>query len=146
MSFRRFVLEPAAEIAAELLHPIAKCSIATLLKRINSPDKIMALVCPETENQTFALDQLIVELSKIDSRWQFVKVFSAEKLLQLDSNLTVVVAFDVPFDGFPLVKKNDWSELRSTATRFTGPALRLKVSPSDPLALKELTAILQTIG
>jgi len=54
MSFRRFVLEPAAEIAAELTHPLANCSIGALLERINAPDKIMALVCPTIENQTLA--------------------------------------------------------------------------------------------
>ena len=146
MSFRRFVLEPAAEIAAELKHPLANCTIAALLTRINSSKKMMALVCSESANQLADLDLLIDKLKKIDLSWQFEKVFSAEKLSQLDSNLTVVVAFDTTFDGLPLAKKNDWSELRSTAIRFAGPSLRLNVLPSDPLALKELTAILQTIG
>ena len=150
MSFRRFVLEPAAEIAAELTHPVANCSIAALLKRINSPNKIMALVCPKicpkTENPTDALDKLVFELSKIDPRWQFVKVFSAEKLFQLDSNLTVVVAFSAPFDGPTLSEEIKRNDLQAAAVRFAGPSLRLKILPSDPLALTELTAILQTIG
>ena len=146
MSFRRFVLEPAAEIAAELMHPVANCSIAALLKRINSPNRTMALACPKTENQTLALDQLIVELSKIDSRWQFIKVFSAEKLLQLDSNLTVVVAFDTFFDGPKVSNEIQWNDLKAAAISFAGPSLRLKILPSNELALTELTAVLQTIG
>ena len=142
MSFRRFVLEPAAEIAAELKHPIANCSIKALLERINSPDKIMALFCSDSETHTDALDQLIVELSKIGSHWRFAKVFSAEKLSQLDSNLTVVAVFDLPNSK----EGNLSSEIKSLAIRFAGPSLRLNVSPSNPLALTELTAVLQTIG
>ena len=146
MSFRRFVLEPAAEIAAELKHPLAKCSIAALLKRINSPDKMMALVCPESANQSAALEHLIDELSKINSSWKFTKVFSAEKLLQLDSNLTVVATFSPSLDSSHLGKEVQWNDLLITAAQFSGPSLCLNVLPSDPLALTELTAVLQTIG
>ena len=146
MSFRRFVLEPAVEIAAEIIHPVANCSIAALLKRINSPDKIMALVCPESANQAGALEHLICKLSKINLNWQFEKVFSAENLSKLDSNLTFVVAFDSPFDGTQSKEEIQWSKLRATASRFAGPSLRLKVPPSNELALTELTAVLQTIG
>ena len=146
MSFRRFVLEPAAEVAAELKHPIADCSIAALLKRINSADKIMALVCSESAEQTPALEHLIGKLSKVDSKWQFEKVFSAEKLLQLDSKLMVVVTFDAPFEGPNSSEENKWSNLRTASIHFTGPSLRLKVPPSNPVVLEELTAVIQTIG
>ena len=146
MSFRRFVLEPAAEIAAELKHPIANCSIAALLKRINSPNKIMALVCPKSDNQTAALEFLISELSKIDSKWQFQKVFSAEKLFHFDSNLTVVVMFDAPFEGPRPAAETQWNHLRTAASNFAGPTLRLKARPDDAISLTELTAVLQTIG
>ncbi len=35
MSFRRFVLEPAAEVAAEMVHPDSQLTIAELLDRLN---------------------------------------------------------------------------------------------------------------
>ena len=146
MSFRRFVLEPAAEIAPELIHPLANCSIATLLERINSPDKIMALVCPKSAIESEGVEGLIGELSKVDSNWRFKKLFSAEKLFQLDSNLTVVVVFDSPFDGPQTKDEIEWSKLRAAASHFAGPSLCLNLLPSDPLALTELTAVLQTIG
>jgi len=142
MSFRRFVLEPAAEIAAELKHPLAKCSIAELLKRINSSDKTMALICSESPKQVLAIENLACELSKIDLSWQIEKVFSAERFFQLDSNLTVVVTFDAPCSG----AGTQWNNLREAAMRFAGPSLRLAMTPDAPLALTELTAVLQTIG
>ena len=143
MSFRRFVLEPAAEIAAEVRYPLAKCSIAELLRRINGPDKSMALACPKSEIKTDVLDQLVFELSKFAPKWKFIKVFSAEKLLQFESNLTMVALFDCQ-------RSSDddtlWIELKERALRFAGPSLRLKNSPTDPFALKELLAAVQTIG
>ena len=37
MSTRRFVLEPAAEIAADMEHPLARCSLEELLDNISQP-------------------------------------------------------------------------------------------------------------
>ena len=142
MSFRRFVLEPAAEIAAELTHPLAKCSIEALLERINAPNKIMALVCPTMENQTPLLDQLVLNLSKIDPQWRFEKVFSKEKFLELDSNLTVVAVFDFPLDG----NETQWRDLKACSLGFAGPRLHLKTPPQDVYSLTELSAALQAIS
>lgn len=143
MSFRRFVLEPAAEIAANAVHPTSQCSMADLLKRINSSVKIMALVAPISEAQTVALDKLVSLLSKKNSHWQFEKVFSAEKLLQLDSNLTIVVTFDVHVTD---TEDTTWRKLREHALRFAGPTLHLKKPSNSAAALNELSAAIQTIG
>ena len=143
MSFRRFVLEPAAEIAAELTHPIAKCSVAELLTRINSPCKSMALVCPEAELQLKTLDSLARELSRISPQWKFIKVFSVEKFFQFEPDLTMVALFDYQPSGDGDVL---WRELKEHALRFAGPSLRLENSPAARGSLKELVAALQTIG
>ena len=143
MSFRRFVLEPAAEIAANAVHPTSQCSMADLLKRINSSVKIMALVAPISEAQTVALDKLVSLLSKKNSHWQFEKVFSAEKLLQLDSNLTIVVTFDVHVTD---TEDTTWRKLREHALRLAGPTLHLKKPSNSAAASNELSAAIQTIG
>lgn len=44
MTTRRFVLEPAAEIAADLPHPLAGCSVAALLANISVPHPLVAVV------------------------------------------------------------------------------------------------------
>jgi 2-amino-4-hydroxy-6-hydroxymethyldihydropteridine diphosphokinase len=44
MATRRFVLEPAAEIAADLRHPSAGCSIADLLDNISTTSPLVAVV------------------------------------------------------------------------------------------------------
>lgn len=43
MATRRFVLEPSAEIAAELHHPTADCSVGDLLDNISRPDPYVAV-------------------------------------------------------------------------------------------------------
>jgi len=143
MSFRRFVLEPAAEIAADVVHPMSRCSMTTLLKRINSPTKTMALVAPSSETQTAALENLVSLLSKKNSQWEFAIVFSAEKLLRLDSNLTIVVTFDAyP----PETKDASWQKLKQHALRFAGPTLHFEKTSNLESILNELSAVLQTIG
>ena len=143
MSFRRFVLEPAAEIAADVVHPTSQCSIADLLKRINSPIKTMALITPSSEAQTIALDNLVSLLSKKNCQWEFRKLFSAEKLLQLDSNLTIVVTFD---HEVSTAEDPSWRQLKEQALRFAGPTLHLKKPSNLETTLNELSAAIQTIG
>ena len=143
MSFRRFVLEPAAEIAANAVHPTSQCSMADLLKRINSPVKTMALIAPSSEAQTVAIEKLVNLLSKKNSQWKFEKVFSAEKLFQLDSNLTIVVTFD---EHLTDTKDTTWRKLREHALRFAGPTLHLKKPSNSVATLNELSAAIQAIG
>jgi 2-amino-4-hydroxy-6-hydroxymethyldihydropteridine diphosphokinase len=44
MTTRRFVLEPAVEIAADFPHPLAGCSLAALLANISVPHPLVAVV------------------------------------------------------------------------------------------------------
>ncbi len=44
MATRRFVLEPAVEIAAEFRHPLAACSLRDLLDNISAPHPLVAVV------------------------------------------------------------------------------------------------------
>ena len=143
MSFRRFVLEPAAEIAADLRHPTSQCSIADLLNRINLPVKTMALASPSSEIHTVALEKLTLLLSKQNPQWQFKKIFSTEKLFLLDANLTMVVAFDSPTFS---TDDDAWQQLKEHAARFAGPTLHIKHPADSQVALTELSAALQTIG
>jgi 2-amino-4-hydroxy-6-hydroxymethyldihydropteridine diphosphokinase len=56
LSFRRFVLEPAAEIAPEMLHPVIGWSIEQLLEHLNHAEK-QVLVMGLSENQPVELAQ-----------------------------------------------------------------------------------------
>ena len=43
MSFRQFVLVPAQSIAAEMIHPVSRCSIGSLLERIQVGTRVLLL-------------------------------------------------------------------------------------------------------
>lgn len=49
MSFRRFVLEPAAEVAPRMLHPTIGWPVERLLLHLNAASDQVALVSPSTE-------------------------------------------------------------------------------------------------
>ena len=44
MATRRFVLEPAVEVAADFQHPLAACSLRALLDNISAPHPLVAVV------------------------------------------------------------------------------------------------------
>ena len=66
MTTRRFVLEPAAEIAADLRHPTAGCSVGELLENISHPHPHVAVTgVPETATREVAeavADRLMARL------------------------------------------------------------------------------------
>src|SRR5215212_1520193 len=51
MSFRRFVLEPAAEIAPRMLHPIIGWPVERLLLHLNAASNQVALVSPSADSR-----------------------------------------------------------------------------------------------
>ena len=59
MSFRRFVLEPAAEIAGELLHPTIGWRIRGLLQHLDSGADCIAIVSPD-ERRREQLTELLI--------------------------------------------------------------------------------------
>ncbi len=62
MSFRRFVLEPAAEVAPRMLHPIIGWPIERLLLHLNLADSHVALLSPSA-NARSRLATLLQERS-----------------------------------------------------------------------------------
>lgn len=52
MAFRRFVLEPAAEIAGSMIHPTTGWNIARLLQHLNTADSYAAIAAPAGYGKT----------------------------------------------------------------------------------------------
>lgn len=52
MAFRRFVLEPAAEVAPEMIHPLIGWSMASLVEHLNTAANYAALVGPPGSGKT----------------------------------------------------------------------------------------------
>ncbi|MGH7140117.1 MAG: 2-amino-4-hydroxy-6-hydroxymethyldihydropteridine diphosphokinase, partial [Pirellulales bacterium] len=52
MAFRRFVLEPAAQIAAEMVHPATGMTVGQLLAHLNATPQYLAIVGPPHSGKT----------------------------------------------------------------------------------------------
>ncbi|MCL4158920.1 UNVERIFIED_CONTAM: hypothetical protein GTU68_028889 [Idotea baltica] len=142
MTFRRFVLKPAAEIASELIHPIAACSIGQLFEKINSPNKTMGIAFPKIDRKELVVDQVVRMLAKSYPAWQFKKIFSEKKYFENQKDVSILVVWDPPMGALDSSSDEFWKQ----AFRFPGPCLRLKADSDQDKILVELRAAIQTIG
>jgi 2-amino-4-hydroxy-6-hydroxymethyldihydropteridine diphosphokinase len=60
MAFRRFVLEPAAEVAAAMIHPESSWTIGELLRHLNRGAELIAVAALEAE----VADQLVQQVAR----------------------------------------------------------------------------------
>ncbi|TWT33099.1 2-amino-4-hydroxy-6-hydroxymethyldihydropteridine diphosphokinase [Blastopirellula retiformator] len=58
MTFRRFVLEPAVEVAADMTHPICQRTLGELLTQLDEGEPVVRIVAPEDAD----VDQLIASV------------------------------------------------------------------------------------
>ena len=63
MAFRRFVLEPAAEVAAEMTHPVIGWSVRRLVDHRNTAANYVALLGLPESGKTALADRLAAELA-----------------------------------------------------------------------------------
>ena len=66
MAWRRFVLEPAAEIAADMVHPTTGWSVGRLLAHLNTAKPYVAIAGPIAAGKT-ELAQAVA--ARLDARW-----------------------------------------------------------------------------
>jgi 2-amino-4-hydroxy-6-hydroxymethyldihydropteridine diphosphokinase len=63
MTFRRFVLVPAAEEAPKMIHPIIGWSVERLLLHLDMASDLVAIVCPGDDSRRSLADALVKEFS-----------------------------------------------------------------------------------
>ncbi|MEL7498701.1 MAG: 2-amino-4-hydroxy-6-hydroxymethyldihydropteridine diphosphokinase [Planctomycetota bacterium] len=155
MSFRRFVLEPAAEVAGEMFHPACGCSVSDLLDCLNRKDRRVAVMLPHAS----PIEELVDEIFKPFVRFGKIsvpeKVFFREKFFSCKHEICQIFAseagkFDsesslisttVPerWESFNLlivfadVTAKQWSNLER---RFAGPTLLISTQTFPEQALR----------
>ncbi len=65
MSFRRFVLQPAVEVAGEMVHPETGLSLRSLLSHLDDADNYVALVGPTCSCLSAVVAQLVEDRSHV---------------------------------------------------------------------------------
>ena len=119
MSFRRFVLQPARQIAGQMIHPVAELTIAELLDRLNRTPPEIIWVTPKNATAQKCRDEILelpVMTSSTATPWQIKLVDTLEEFVAASSTAKFVA----------------WSLQRPVelaTCRFQGPQLNL---PSDP--------------
>ncbi len=148
MTFRRFVLEPASEIANELIHPVCQVSIGDLLKKINQKKKFI-LLAVDAAFQEKNFFERVLEIQSInfsENRFHFAGsqtpdgieigcVKSAQQYRQQAATATLVAVFQEH------VQRADW--IRETQ-HFPGPSIVL-VDDKPITFAKELDAACQAM-
>lgn len=167
MSFRRFVLEPAAEIAPKMLHPVIGWPVERLLLHLHMASDLLAIVSPSENFRTELVDLLVRERSAesalrprfevADHHWpqlwtewlQFKlrqNTFGSSRAPQPAGTLPYAAAafpkLTVLLDGDIAHRGADklqWSTLVRQPGR--GPTLRLQTLDAGKIAIEVLAAV-----
>ena len=129
MSFRRFVLEPALEVAGEMHHPIAAMSIAELVRHLDTKPSVILWVCEIDAAIDETYQQVLQQPTS--QNWEIVLVDSFAEFEQRRTDAKLVA----------------WGAGRPTelaTSRFHGPQVDLPVDRLN--ILPELVAAMEAMG
>lgn len=132
MSYRRFVLEPAAEIAAELVHPVSGCTIGQLLEQLNTRHQLVLWVGALPEDIQ-SIDQSPTPLGQ-SIRWMDVADYLESPVRAEAVYAICLTNSKEEFDSLAgkarlvVLAENDARsvDLLEHASRFPGATLRLE--------------------
>ncbi len=130
MSFRRFVLQPADQIAADMLHPTSGCTIGGLLNQLKTkPNRILWLADEALYRETFAA----IGLRFKRESWEIQRVCDETAAARaIDDTKLLVIVGDQP------------AKKVKPAPQFRGPMLKLDRVDPEIVAL-ELVASIQSM-
>ena len=129
MSLRRFVLEPAIEIAPEMIHPVSGMTLRQLLEHINNSQPVIVVVTDDLALLQSLISDLPFEVSVIDNQLDFIRLAGQARL--------VVSVFDKS-DASSLDRET--SSLIRYAENFAGPTLRIDRGAGATDIVRELRA------
>jgi 2-amino-4-hydroxy-6-hydroxymethyldihydropteridine diphosphokinase len=141
MSFRRFVLEPACEIAGYMIHPPSAKTLHQLVSRLNEADNL--ILCIDDPLIEELLPTISAEIRNDSGlHWDLRSVKSQGEFRDLETQAKLVAYFQPPSKDH----ESDVSlqQLHSAARSFSGPTLEL---PRDvPQAKLELLAAIEAMN
>ena len=120
MSFRRFVIEPASEIASEMVHPTSGLTIGQLLQALNHRENRVLLVSSSDEFPEH--EKLIQRL--LPTGWSFEAVSKPAELDRRKDIAKLVCYVEKPSDEMAS-ETSELDRLIQAAVSFPGPTLRL---------------------
>lgn len=159
MSFRRFVLEPACEVAADMIHPLSGCTLSQLLQRIiKYPNRVILVglerdefACVKKEFEKIFIGKSHWELPTNESpslldehEWQIHLADSLESFNRWSATtkLVVQVLFSDSQNPDPSASKEEAKKaVQAKAIRFPGPGLQIASNSYSDIAVHIAAAI-----
>lgn len=135
MSFRRFVLQPAIEIAWDMFHPVCQTTLAQLWMRLQEPGDGILLVVEPGKDHRFATEPSLQELGEAVKRVTFADYD------QRKTGNPALLVFDLP----PGMSRQEFIRARAGWLKeHAGPLLLL--SDAEPAEVgTELSAAIETM-
>ena len=125
MSFRRFVLEPACQIAGEMVHPTSGKTLDQLVARLNLASDLVLSVC-ESPFKEGMLSIRTDILGEANSNWDLQVACQLSQFREFEQKAKLVTYFEPPETVQQGDRQDDTSLiLRSAAISFSGPTLGL---------------------
>jgi 2-amino-4-hydroxy-6-hydroxymethyldihydropteridine diphosphokinase len=157
MSFRRFVLEPAAEIAGQLVHPTIGRTLEQLLRHLDTGADCLAMVSPEAASRTQLATMLTercstaIDMPKLDvgderlwpaelTTWISIATADAKSHYPTATKypkLTVLV--DPPLAGMAAEDVANWTAICRQHGR--GPTLRIRATSEKDMSSEVFAAV-----
>jgi len=141
MSFRRFVLEPACEIAGQMVHPPSGKTLNQLVSRLNEADNL--ILCMGDQLNQEALSAMAAEVRNDSGlQWDLRSAKSLGEFREFETQAKLVAYFRLPPKD--LESDDSFQQLRWAAMSFSGPTLEL---PRDVAQAKlELLAAIEAMN
>jgi 2-amino-4-hydroxy-6-hydroxymethyldihydropteridine diphosphokinase len=129
MSFRWFVLQPASEVAGDMIHPSSGLSIDELKSKIQSPDKLVLLTADSEHKEFFS--EIRQEIANRFPSWTLRLINNADEFGQLEEKANLVAHFeaspnrDQPLQSSSTAEAQDSNLPLRLVKGFRGPRLKL---------------------
>ncbi len=141
MSFRRFVLEPACEIAGHMIHPPSAITLNQLVSRLNEAENLVLCVGHDL------LKELVQSIGSevkngLVPHWSLRLAKNLDEFREFESQAKLVTYVQsLSTEGEP---REELHRLRWAARHFSGPTLELP--PDLPLAKLEILAAMDAMN
>lgn len=132
MSFRRFVLHPAIEVAANMVHPESGMTLQQLVDHLDAADQYFAVVTDDSDFVKTVIEQVDFDLRVIDNVEQFMKEAARAQLV-------VSVADEREME-------DEMQSLMRFASNYAGPTLRIDRTLGKNGIEKEIRAAIEAIN
>jgi len=131
MSFRRFVLQPALDIAAKMVHPESGMTLQQLVDHLDSANSVIVLATNDREFAESISHDAAIEVRIVQTDQEFMAQSPGSKLV-------IACVDDSKMD-------DETEKLLRFAHNFAGPTLRISQNQGKEACVKELRAAIQAM-